>query len=60
MKSLIEFSMAYSREQQELRVTILRCKDLKAADSNGLSDPYVNVFLAGGDPVSKAFTYNKL
>lgn len=40
--------MLYCRETNELKVNIIRAKNLRAKDKNGFSDPYVKMYLLPG------------
>ncbi|PVD31713.1 hypothetical protein C0Q70_07131 [Pomacea canaliculata] len=44
----LEFSLLYDSANNALHCTIARAKNLKAMDSNGLSDPYVKLHLLPG------------
>ncbi|XP_065579909.1 double C2-like domain-containing protein beta isoform X2 [Artemia franciscana] len=50
----ILLSLLYSRGRETMIVTILKCKDLSAMDSNGYSDPYVKIQIRP-DPHQRKF-----
>uniref|UniRef100_A0A8C1Z3T2 Rabphilin 3A homolog (mouse), b n=1 Tax=Cyprinus carpio TaxID=7962 RepID=A0A8C1Z3T2_CYPCA len=45
---MLEFSLLYEEEKNELRCNIIKAKGLKPMDSNGLADPYVKLHLLPG------------
>ncbi|XP_051765003.1 rabphilin-3A isoform X3 [Ctenopharyngodon idella] len=45
---MLEFSLLYEEEKNELHCNIIKAKGLKAMDSNGLADPYVKLHLLPG------------
>ncbi|XP_051541791.1 rabphilin-3A-like isoform X3 [Myxocyprinus asiaticus] len=45
---MLEFSLLYEEEKNELHCIIIKAKGLKAMDSNGLADPYVKLHLLPG------------
>uniref|UniRef100_A0A8C1RIS5 Uncharacterized protein n=1 Tax=Cyprinus carpio TaxID=7962 RepID=A0A8C1RIS5_CYPCA len=46
--SMLEFSLLYEEEKNELHCNIIKAKGLKPMDSNGLADPYVKLHLLPG------------
>ena len=40
----ILISLCYSASQEKLTINILKCTNLKAMDTNNLSDPYIKIF----------------
>uniref|UniRef100_A0A8C1YPC8 Uncharacterized protein n=1 Tax=Cyprinus carpio TaxID=7962 RepID=A0A8C1YPC8_CYPCA len=45
---MLEFSLLYEEEKNELHCNIIKAKGLKPMDSNGLADPYVKLHLLPG------------
>ncbi|XP_056323292.1 rabphilin-3A isoform X1 [Danio aesculapii] len=45
---MLEFSLLYTEERNELHCNIIKAKGLKPMDSNGLADPYVKLHLLPG------------
>uniref|UniRef100_A0A672T9C2 Rabphilin-3A-like n=1 Tax=Sinocyclocheilus grahami TaxID=75366 RepID=A0A672T9C2_SINGR len=45
---MLEFSLLYEEEKNELQCNIIKAKGLKPMDSNGLADPYVKLHLLPG------------
>ncbi|XP_026130011.1 rabphilin-3A isoform X3 [Carassius auratus] len=45
---MLEFSLLYEEEKNELRCNIIKAKGLMPMDSNGLADPYVKLHLLPG------------
>ncbi|XP_051972636.1 rabphilin-3A-like isoform X1 [Xyrauchen texanus] len=45
---MLEFSLIFEEEKNELQCNIIKAKGLKPMDSNGLADPYVKLHLLPG------------
>ncbi|XP_056592437.1 rabphilin-3A isoform X1 [Triplophysa dalaica] len=45
---MLEFSLLYEEEKNELQCNIIKAKGLKSMDSNGLADPYIKLHLLPG------------
>ncbi|KAL1266112.1 hypothetical protein QQF64_001787, partial [Cirrhinus molitorella] len=45
---MLEFSLLYEEEKNELHCNVIKAKGLKPMDSNGLADPYVKLHLLPG------------
>ncbi|XP_026120604.1 rabphilin-3A-like [Carassius auratus] len=45
---MLDFSLLYEEEKNELHCNIIKAKGLKPMDSNGLADPYVKLHLLPG------------
>ncbi|KAK6102300.1 C2 domain family protein [Brugia pahangi] len=48
MRGTIQFTLWYSAQQMKLCVRLTGAKNLRAMDKNGLSDPYVKLYLIPG------------
>uniref|UniRef100_A0A915BJC1 Rabphilin-1 n=1 Tax=Parascaris univalens TaxID=6257 RepID=A0A915BJC1_PARUN len=44
----IQFDLLYLSDESQLRIRLIRAKNLKAMDKNGFSDPYVKFYLIPG------------